>query len=242
MNPLERFHSLVTAATVVIMFGVLVFLPRFTDGHAVTALMAPIIALLGSPCIYRALSWSLALTLKRLRLLRSCLLGPSYIEGTWVGYNLISHEELHLVVEIVDQDLNNVTLKGESYDVEGQFLARWHSVSVGLDVTNARLIYAYSCDSVQPREKVIKGIAEFDLYRKSKFSRMTEMRGLVADLRTYARKEAIEVKVSNSPLDHLEAIKLAKSYATNATSHRNSLNDQHGNCDSIPVSRSATLK
>src|SRR5262249_5507973 len=120
MLPIYRFNALVVSVTVSIMYLLLLALwPLIarlsanlnTDGlqHYVLAAVVAGLGALGSVAVYKFLVSSLNSILERYSFVRRFVMGPHYVEGTWVGYNLIGGNCFY-VVDRYEQSLSGAVM------------------------------------------------------------------------------------------------------------------------------------
>src|SRR5215208_4704616 len=141
MTPETKFHSLVLGLTVTVMLSVILLLvPYIQEATVMQAFLGAVSALLLSSGIYRVIAMGLVELLRRSRWLKSKLLGPYYLEGTWVGYFEGHEGDIRYVVEVFEQDLSSLTIVGRSYTIDGRAHAQWASEAASLDVRHGRLI------------------------------------------------------------------------------------------------------
>jgi len=213
MSPEARFHSTIVALVVPIMyFSLRALLPHLPDKGATMTAGQATLALLASLGVYRLLTHLFMALFRHLLLVKRWVLGPAYMEGTWVGYFIGSSGNIGYLVETIEQDLSNLVLKGASYSEGGILHARWETNSATIDAVKGTLTYSHICDVIGvavPHQ----GIGVFDLRRTSAKAAAYEMEGYSADLTHGRRAQSFEKKISGKGLAKAEALPEALRFA-----------------------------
>jgi hypothetical protein len=213
MTPEGRFHSTIVALVVPIMyFALKAIMPRLPEAGISMTAGQSILTLLASLGVYKLLAQLFLLSFRRSKRVKKWLLGPHFLEGTWVGYFMDDARHPVYFVEIVEQDLGSLVLKGASYSADGIMHARWQADSATVDPAKATLLYSYTCDLIS-KGVPHQGIGVFDLKRRSGFSSADEMEGYSADLTNGLRSVAHEKKISDRSLNKSEALPEAIKFA-----------------------------
>lgn len=213
MHPEARFHSTIVALVVPIMyFSLRALLPHIPPAGASMTFGQSAIALLASLGVYRVLAQIFMAVFRHVPVVKRWILGPYYIEGTWVGYYIGSSGDLGYVVETVEQDLSTLVLKGASYSADGNLLARWETNSATVDPIKGTLTYSHTCDVIGvavPHQ----GIGVFDLRRPSAKAPADEIEGYSADLTHGRRAQSHEKKISHQGIMKAKALPEAIKFA-----------------------------
>lgn len=213
MNPETRFHSTVVALVIPIMYFSLRFLlPRLAPASTPAAVGQAALALLASLGAYKVLAQVFTVALRRIRRLKRWVLGPAYLEGTWVGYFIGDDGTLEYAVETIEQDLSSLVLKGASYSADGRLHARWETSSARVDAVKGTLSYSHVCD-VMGAAVPHQGIGVFDLRRSASTAPADEIEGYSADLTSGIRAHSHERKISDRGLTKAEALPEAVRFA-----------------------------
>lgn len=212
MKPEQRFHSYVTAATVVVMFYFIKYvIPLLVFGQALDAILKPAVAMLASVGVYRILAGLILQAASRWRWVKRFLLGASYMNGTWVGKFLSSSNGAIHTVEHFEQTLSSLKIRGQGFDVRGSSYAYWHSVSEAINESSGLISYVYYCDTNSDTGS-FQGVAVFFFERSDERSAPRCIRGYSADLVDGRRSGNTEIKISEQLLPFeaalLEARKL----------------------------------
>jgi hypothetical protein len=182
MKPELRFHSYVTVGTIVVMYFVIAnVVPSLPPAGGIAEYVVPPLgALLMSLGVYTFAAKTLQTMSRRLKLVKRHLLGPSYLNGTWVG----SFEEQGTVydtVEHLEQTLSSLKIRGQAPNTAGASYAYWHSSSETILEREGRLNYTYELhrnDQIFSSE----GICLFYFERADEASAPMLMHGYSVDL------------------------------------------------------------
>lgn len=210
LTPTAKFHGLISGITVSVMYASIVKIAALVKGLSEPGWVSvTVAAALTSIGLYKLLSLLLNISLKKSLRIRSWILGPTFMHGTWVGYFVGAAGDRRYVIERFDQDLNGLTISGRSFTDQGEPHAQWSSEAASLDIAKGRLLYAYTCD-VLSRNVTMQGIGVFQLERTSVDAAPNAIAGYVADLFDGSRKPAHEEKVDNALLTWSDALAKAK--------------------------------
>lgn len=213
MEPELRFHTIVVAVTVVVMFLAIVFLsPAIQPLSTSVKSLGAVIAMLASIGTYRGLAMMVSMLLRRSRWLREKLLGDYYLEGTWVGFFVGQADDVRFVVEHFRQSLTSIVIQGNSYSDDGRSHANWVTEATHFDARRGTLFYSYTCN-ILSRHVPHEGIALFNVQRPSTNESANSIEGYVADLVDGDRQPVREIKVSTEFLDRQTAIQKAREFA-----------------------------
>ncbi len=199
-SPTAKFHGLVSLTTVYIMYFVVIhtsqILPNMLGGNEIFAGAATALSGFG---LYKALSSCLTWTLKKSVGLRSIILGPTFMHGTWVGVLQGYAGDERYIVEHFEQDLETLQISGRSFTVNLLPHAQWSSISAAINPRQGQLIYGYTCD-ILSRDTSEQGVGIFLLDRSAAEKAPVAISGYVADLADGKRKPVHEEKISDALL------------------------------------------
>lgn len=213
MTPEARFHSTIVALVVPIMyFSLKTILPHVPAAGVPVTVGQSAIALVASLGVYRLLALAFMFVLKHVRFVKRMVLGPYYMEGTWVGYFISHSGDPVYVVERIEQDLSALILKGAAYLADGGMYARWETNSASVDPAKGTLTYSYTCDVIG-RGVPHQGLGVFDLRRTAAHKAAEELEGYSADLTNGRRSESHEKKISSRGLVKSQALPEAVKFA-----------------------------
>lgn len=86
------------------------------------------------------------------RQIRKIILGKYYLEGLWIGF-YIYNGMVELCYETIEQTLENTTLKGRGFDVDGNYISSWIAIEPLINIEESKLTYYYelnefNCDDI----------------------------------------------------------------------------------------------
>jgi hypothetical protein len=168
----------------------------------------PIGALLLSAGIYKLLATLLLASARRLKFVKRHLLGPHYLQGTWVG-RFDGGGSTFYTVELFEQTLSSLQIRGSAFGPNDETYARWISVSTAVNAEKGSLTYTYDCHKSADHVS-FQGIGLFLFERDDEASPPTRMNGYSADLIDGHRSDNSERKVSDDLLSLDEGLRLAK--------------------------------
>lgn len=209
MKPEQRFHSYVTTATVTVMYFVIQYIvPLFSVSPIWAPYLKPIGALLLSAGVYKLFASLLLATSRRLKFVKRYLLGPHYLNGTWVG-KFQAHDSTVYTVEHFEQTLSSLQIRGQAFTSAGESYAQWNSVSETVNAESGLLTYTYSCEKNDDKVS-FQGVCVFQFERADEGSAPNWLRGYSADLVDGNRTENREKRVSEELLPFEDAFQLAR--------------------------------
>lgn len=210
MKPESRFHFYVTMLTIAVMYLVIQHLfPMLHLNKAVDPYLKPISAIVLSAGLYKLFASLLLSSFRRFLWVKRFILGANYLNGTWIGKFRLGDSSTVFTVEHFEQTLSSLVIRGQAFYTSGESYAQWHSVSVSLDETVGRLMYAYNCDKSDDKGS-FQGIGVFQFERESETRYPEKIRGYSADLVDGSRCENTETKISETLMSFDDAILKAK--------------------------------
>ncbi|WP_226663542.1 hypothetical protein [Alteriqipengyuania lutimaris] len=191
------------------MFGLLVYaLPALTALSSLPKFASAIGSLVLTAAVYttflKAILW---LFTKSLRL-RKILLGPSFLEGIWIGHYTVQGVRRY-TVEFFDQSDGSTRIQGREFDDQFKLRANWQSDTVAVDVTSKVITYAYTC-SVFEQKYSQQGIGHFQIISEERNGRPTKLDGYAVDVTDGQRDPNTEKKISDVRLGDEEIFKQAR--------------------------------
>ena len=226
MSPLTKFNSLVLSVTVFVMF-ILVpiihpliethFTPQWIVDHGGqigTRVFASLIGVLGAFVVYSFLVWLLDFLIGRVRLVKKIVLGPAYVEGTWIGY-YGPQTERFLVIDVYEQTFTNTSIKGVGYKFipngAAEQRAHWNSQMVHIDPVAGTLDF-YCVVNLIPKETT-DAITKFMFSRQRKSAPPTQLTGNSANIKDGVKLPVHMVKFSDETnCDDQKTLDAAKKY------------------------------
>jgi hypothetical protein len=210
MSPSNKFHLFVATTTIAVMYWIINHLSPLLQSTAHLNLYYRVaIVYLGSAAFYQLLASGLRWLFEYWRHLRRWVLGPEYIEGTWIGCYKNPAGQKQFTIEHFEQTLDRIVIRGYAYLENGTLHAQWNSKAVAVNADQGTLTYSYDCD-VHANKSSFQGLAAFTFERKGPRKAPTAMCGYSADLIDGVRSTNQEIKLSDSQVDVGKALAEAK--------------------------------
>jgi len=166
-----------------------------------------LLAILASIALYRGIAKGIYYILGTWLWLRKKLLGEEFLEGTWVGS--IRREPLEYTIERYRQNKGILEIEGDSFLENGSPRSHWRPTAVRVDLTNRKLVYAYTRD-IEGNRQSHEGVASFQLkWGKGELSACDRLEGYAADLTDGNRDANSEYKLSDKWLGREKALEEA---------------------------------
>lgn len=210
MSPSAKFNGLLASATVTIMFFLVIYVtPRLSVLGVDSPLLLTIGALISSAGLYRILSLGMRWLMERWEWLKGIVLGPHYMNGTWIGYFNGHTNDKRFMVEHFIQDLEGLVVTGRSFTKAKQEHGYWESESTTIDAKKGRLIFTYKFDVLTQKNSLV-GIHSSLFERKSAHHAPGAISGFAHDLNDDFRIAVNSIKISNTLLPWDKALEIAE--------------------------------
>jgi hypothetical protein len=210
MTTTRRFHLLVSTLTILVMYQIFIFvLPKLEPIKDIRPWANLVIGIVGSVGTYQLLAKGLLWLFNWSRLLRKMVLGPEFLEGTWIGSYKDPAGEMRFTIEYFEQGLEQVLVRGQAFTENGEPYGQWLSRAVTVDPEKGTIVYTYDCD-VHSRNFSFQGIALFQFERDNPRKAPLVLNGYSADLIDGVRSSNRQHKISDGKVDMLEALRTAK--------------------------------
>jgi hypothetical protein len=209
MSPNNKLHLFVATSTVGTMYKLLRELGTlFPQGSLEKAWYGSPFLWLGTIAFYQLLASILLWSFGYFRLFRRLILGPEYVEGTWIG-SYMDPEGQRFTVEHFEQRIDGVTIRGYAFDEKSEIRTTWTSDAVAVDADKGKITFSYDC---RPGTKITshEGLARFTFHRAGTRSPPTELIGYSADLIDGNRSFNRETNISRKLLPPAEAFERAR--------------------------------
>jgi len=204
-----RIAEYASLATIFVMISLNSVVFSWFDAMSVSAwILLGVLELLFSFGLYKLLYGTIFGILKRYMWLRKIVLGPYFLEGTWVGTADQYSGALRYTLEFFDQSEGRLSIQGFMYDADLKNYGSWDSQATQVDLENRKLFYAYGCDMLDSAEGH-PGVASFKLTLDPKDGRPIELVGYAADLTNGEKDANHEFKISDKTLSIEEALQKA---------------------------------
>jgi hypothetical protein len=211
MAPSAKLNALIAGSTVFIMFwAVAVVAPFLKDLSVAWTILGSGVSLILSAGIYRMLSLAIRWLAEKSECVNAVVLGPHYVNGTWVGWFRGHGGEIRYMVEHFSQDVEGLAISGRSFAQGGRDHGSWFSHSVSVDVQSSRLIFTYTFEG-NDREGPLLGIHSSLLEKPGRAKAPTRYSGLAHDLNDKIRIAVHSMKVADTFVPWHEALAQARS-------------------------------
>jgi hypothetical protein len=211
MKPVERLTAITLSITVfVILFIVDRVVPILAKQTAEHSFLVPVIAFLTAAGTYRILGSGVTWLFSTNERLRSFVLGPSYMHGTWIGWFRGHTGELRFMVEHFDQDFDSLVISGRSFTSDEKVHGYWSSEAVLIDPKKGELVFTYIFDVITNKASTT-GVHKSRFERKSARKPPTGIAGFAHDLNDPTRIAIASKKISDELVGWEEALSKAKS-------------------------------
>lgn len=189
MSPANKFHLFVATMTIGFMYWVITKLELwFPHPNGLPPVWRGAIAYLSASGVYGHLATALRYALHRFQFARRIILGPEYVEGTWVGFYKTGNNETRLTVEHFEQSIDGVTIKGYAFtENSDEPIEDWTSKSVSMNAVVGELTYSYNCSRVADNT-TFQGQADFKFERQNPRKPPEFLNGYSADFPTSGKK------------------------------------------------------
>lgn len=196
MSPSTKFNALIASTTVSLMcFWATKITPSVQQIGAEHGWASSVAGLLVSAGVYRFLALGVRWAMERSNLVRSFVLGPHYLHGTWIGWFRGHAGDLRFTVEHYVQDLDSIVIVGRSYTASGEGHGYWLSDAVAIDAARGTLLFTYTFDVVR-RSSQLSGINSSVFERSAAHKAPTKLSGFAHDLNDTERIAVHSEKVS----------------------------------------------
>lgn len=139
MSPISKAHTVAFTLATAVAYSAWNYVATIQTEYEIVKFC---ITLLLSLSFYRAIFKVILLLCKNMRIFRKAILGRYYFEGLWIGY-LVINDEVEYYYEIVEQDLEHLTVRGKSFNQIHTFAGEWTIIDPNLNITDAKLTYYY---------------------------------------------------------------------------------------------------
>lgn len=180
-------------------------IPLLESKTSTSGFLTILIGIAGSSGIYTGLAKILGALLEHVRPLKKIMLGKYDLQGTWIGMYRARDGWPVYTVEHFEQDLDRLVITGKGFISTGAMKEDWTSIASIIDVTNKKLVYAYTCDRTF-NSAHFQGVCVFSLEFPTSTKRAESMLGYSADITSDPRKtENREIRIDDNFLTFKDA-------------------------------------
>ena len=207
MKPIVKLQSISFSIATGTVFLGWVKLSELGASYPYIKVIAAIFISLG---VYRLTANLIIEASKKWTWVKKIMLGPYYLNGTWVGFYIGTLGKVRFLVERFEQDIDSLVIRGKSFDENLNYHANWTASSVNIDSLTGKISYMYECSPMKDSSNH-NGVAIFDFIRNNQSSPAKGLEGFSADLHIGKRTRAKEIKVSSGcSFDEKAALEKAK--------------------------------
>jgi hypothetical protein len=206
----RRLHTIIAGLLVpAVLFGAIKLSPLLASWSLPKFAGALLGAAVASAATYRGLVFGINWLLRRSEFIKKRMLGPAYLNGTWVGWYRGADGNIKYVVEIVEQTFTSVLTRGEAFDDAGTSRGDW--VSEAMFVAPARAQLVYTCNAqFNSVGTPSRSLVVFKLERKENTAAPDALDGFVTDVHNGNRTKVREEKLQDKPMAIPAALGKAK--------------------------------
>ena len=190
----DRYNLFVIVLTTMIIFLFWKYLLSATANTTNYTILA-FVGFFTSFGIYKLLVTLLHSTARKIEIVNRIFSGNEYLNGTWIGFYKGASGKVRYIVERYEQNLDEIIIRGHSYDEAMNLHATWNSTSVQINSKIGKIVYTYTVTSLDENTNGL-GIAEFDFERKSEKEFPTIIQGYSSDIHIGKRVRSFEKKVT----------------------------------------------
>ncbi len=207
MNPEIKFHSLIISVTTLIVFYTWAKLAAVVGNHPLLSVVTAGFVTLG---LYRSLVLFALSAFRNISIFKKFILGPFYMEGTWVGFFVGHEKKIRYVVESYEQSFSELVIKGRVFKEDNTYHGSYVSEGAFINIRDSQLSYTYNVDGIS-NTFMNPGLAKFNFDRDAKHLPPNRMTGFSSDLFNPKKLLSFEEKASDkSSMEIKDALSEAK--------------------------------
>ena len=133
--------------------------------------------------------------------IRKIVLGPTYFEGTWVGYYMATENTPVIFFQIIQQSIDDINITTEAYHIDRRYRCSWWSVSkVSADPRTLKLYYMYEIDKMVDENEITIGIfnSNFLVNKKWGISNPCRINGYAFNLHSKEKVRVQQIKLRDT--------------------------------------------
>lgn len=142
MSPVTKAHSFAFALATTCVYTIWLKLAIIqTDQWIINFVITVTLSI----SFYQAIFKLFLRLCQKIRFLRKYILGRLYIEGLWIGYCIVD-DEVEYYYEVVEQDLESISIKGRAFGKDHTYIGDWCIVNPNFNIEDSRIAYYYEMD------------------------------------------------------------------------------------------------
>jgi len=206
MKPIIKFNTLVLSLTTTAVFGIWMFISRlilaypewFKDQtNNKYNLLGLLLLGLISVGVYRLFFLVTSYLVNNCHWIKRLVFSSDYLEGTWIGFYIGVSGNVRYIIETYEQTIDNLTIRGTSYDENKNLHTFWTSESYNINAKDGEITYQYKVRSTKENTDP-NGIAYFSFIRDNNKKAPEFIVGYSVDSHLSMKCKAMEKKLSKS--------------------------------------------
>lgn len=193
MKPITKAHSISFAISTAVVYGIWNWLASIQTNFFIISL---IIAFAMSLTFYKGIFHLLLFLCEHIPILKKMILGKYYLEGIWIGFNLVDNE-IEYYYEIFEQSLDETIIKGVAYGADRKKIGEWTIVNPTLNIAESKLTYYYEMNDISVNDIPV-GHSRATLYWDNKHSYAYRLVGFAIDNFSKEKQNYISMKVKTT--------------------------------------------
>lgn len=189
MKPITQVHSILFAISTTVVYAVWNWFASIQTNLVVLNLL---ISFLMSLTFYKVLFQLLLFLCKQIPALKKLFLGKYFLEGVWIGFYAVDGE-IEYYYEIVEQNLDEITIKGIAFDEGHKSIGEWTIVDPTINIAESKLTYYYEMN-VTSADDITLGCSRATVYWDNHGCAYREV-GFAIDNFSKGKQEYITIKV-----------------------------------------------
>lgn len=210
---MKKFNAFMITASTFIFWYLFSFFSNYLTMLENNTFLKALIASIFSYAIYKGFVFFIIFLGNQCEKIKRIILGNEYLNGKWIGYYHGVSGKIRYFIETIEQDMDGIIIRGNSFDENMEFHSSWNSEAVNINGKTGILTYTYSVSGKGSDDDGL-GMARFSFVRKNSKDITKSMNGFSTDLKYGERIKSYEEKISNNITDNELLIKAKGLYLT----------------------------
>lgn len=170
-----------------------------------------IIVFISSIASYKGVYEIILIACKHFQPLRKLILGKSFFDGTWIGFYRYKNE-IHLTYSIYSQSIDEFSIQGWAFDLNGEEVCRWTVTEPYIDIQKSQFSYFYEINDSESSDFYMGYSNSTIIYDEHK--KPCKFKGFAVDGDDSTKQIFTSIKVSDNPSKYVNNQKylLEKAY------------------------------
>lgn len=192
MTPNLKIHSFSFGISSVIIYNFWKHLyPMETNNFIINFIVTFLVSL----SFYKLVFHLILVICKKTRFIKKIVLGKNYFEGLWIGYFIVG-SKVEYYYELFEQDLEELTIKGRSFNPNKELTGEWTIHKPIVNVSDSKFTYYYEMDVANSND-VTLGYSKATIYW-NKFSLPKKLVGFAVDKYSSEKQPYVSIKVCDN--------------------------------------------